>query len=68
MKAYIRTFSFEGVRFFILIDVRFSFVLIPEKLVNYLLIRGTMGILLRIYVISILLKYTDVQCHIECHL
>ncbi len=47
--------------------MRFSFVLIPEKLVNYLLIHGTMGILLRIYVISILLKYTDVQCHIECH-
>ena len=45
----------------------FSVVLIPEKLVNYLPIRGTMGILLRIYVISILLKYTDVQCHVECH-
>ena len=45
----------------------FSFILIPEKLVNYLLIRGTMGILLRIYVISILLKYTDVQCHVQCH-
>ena len=47
--------------------MRFSFVLIPEKLVNYLLIRGTMGILLRIYVISILLKYTDVQCHSQCY-
>ena len=45
--------------------MRFSFVLIPEKLVNYLPIRGTMGILLRIYVISILLKYTDVQCHVQ---
>ncbi len=45
----------------------FYLLLIPEKLVNYLLIRGTMGILLRIYVISILLKYTDVQCHVECH-
>ena len=45
----------------------FSVVLIPEKLVNYLPIRDTMGILLRIYVISILLKYTDVQCHVECH-
>lgn len=47
--------------------MRFSFVLIPEKLVNYLLIHGTMGILLRIFVISILLKYTDVHCHVECH-
>ena len=47
--------------------MRFSFVLIPEKMVNYLLIRGTMGILLRIYVISILLKYTDVDCHVEYH-
>ena len=36
-------------------------------MVNYLLIRGTMGILLRIYVISILLKYTHPQCHVECH-
>jgi hypothetical protein len=47
--------------------VYFSVVLIPEKLVNYLPIRGTMGILLRIYVISILLKYTHPQCHVECY-
>ena len=45
----------------------FSVVLIPEKMVNYLSIRGTMGILLRIYVISILLKYTHPQYHVECH-
>lgn len=49
VKAYIRTFSLEGVLFY--------FILIPQKLVNYLLIRGTMGLILRIFEISMLLKY-----------
>lgn len=39
LKAYIRTFSLEGVLFY--------FILIPRKVVNYLLIRGTMSLILR---------------------
>ena len=59
MKAYIRTFSFEACVFYL--------ILIPYKLVNYLLVRGTMGIILRIFVIYILLKYSYAQYYVECY-
>lgn len=49
MKSYIRTLSLE--------DVLFYLILIPQKLVNYLRIRGTMGLILRTFEISMLLKY-----------
>ena len=45
----------------------FSVVLIPEKLVNYLPNRDTMGILLRIFVSCLLLKYVYAQYHVECY-
>jgi len=35
--------------------------------VNYLSIRGTMGILLRIFVSCLLFKYAYGQYHVECH-
>ena len=34
---------------------------------NYLFIRGTMGILLRIFVSCLLLKYAYAQYHVECY-
>ena len=34
---------------------------------NYLSIRGTMGILLRIFVSCVLLKYAYAQYHVECY-
>ena len=34
---------------------------------NYLSIRGTMGIILRIFVSYLLLKYSYAQYHVECY-